>query len=138
MKAKLSARWNVNRAAKSAKRSNEKANQTEQDNMLATKTINEIKLEAKSTAKLISPSLYDNEIKIVTSGSNSDQVNKIEHSLGLIEGLQVLLIGGSEEGATEFVVCTEKPILLINTLKEMLFIEQVIDNGKIIQVNMKI
>ena len=136
-KARFAVREKVNKATESTKRPRETGCHTEWAAKLTTKTKNDMKPEIESTAKIINPSLYESEIRIVTSGSNSNQVNKLENSLGLIEGLQLLLIGGSVEGCTEFVVSTDKPILLINTLKEMLFIDQVKDNGEIIQVTMK-
>ncbi|MFC1939024.1 hypothetical protein ACFLWM_02595, partial [Chloroflexota bacterium] len=62
----------------------------------------------------------------------------IEDYLLQIENLSLLLIGGSIEAGTEFVVSADKPIPLTNILKEMPYVKHITKEGQIIHLIMKV
>jgi hypothetical protein len=105
------------------------------------KTESKGKIQVKETGTTTKESkgtgIYEGVVRILVSGVNSYQFKKLEDSLCLIEGLDLLMVGGQAKVGTEFVVSTDKPIPLINELEEMQFVEQVTEVGKTIQVTLK-
>ena len=105
--------------------------------MAVMKRKNGTEKEKGSIKRIESPGLREGEFRILMLGVNSDQVNELEQSLYQIEGMRLLLIGGSAEEGTECVVYTDKPMALTDALKKMLFVEDTIENGNTIRVNTK-
>ena len=65
------------------------------------------------------------------------QMNKLEEGLRQVEDLRVVLISGSLEEGTKFVVSVGKPIPLVSIIKKIPLVEQVVKKGKEIQVTLK-
>lgn len=78
--------------------------------------------------------LSEGEFRILMSEMNSNQVNEIEQSLQLIEGLRLLLLSGSAEEGTEIIVRTDQLITLTNALKKMRCIEQISEHGNTVNI----
>ena len=73
----------------------------------------------------------------IASPVDYEQMRKLEEYLRQVENLRLVLIGGSIEEGIKIVVSAEKPIPLLNVLREMPPVEQVIKIGKEIQVTLR-
>jgi hypothetical protein len=93
--------------------------------------------KSEQTEQLKDAGIYQGVVRILVSGVNGHQFKKLEDSLGQIENLDLLVIGGSVSVGTEFIVSADKPITLVNVLEEMQFVERVTEHGKTIQVTLR-
>ena len=66
-----------------------------------------------------------------------EQLKELSEYLSQIQNLHLVLVGGSVEEGNKIVVSTEKPIPLVNVLREIPLVEQVVKRGKEIQVTLK-
>ena len=135
-KAELAARQKAKREAAEAKRAKEIEHWAKQRARPAAKEKTQVK-EAEPTEELKGAGIYEGVVRILVSGLNTRQFRKLEDSLRLVEGLDLLMIGSSVAVGTEFIVSADKPIPLCNILKEMQFIERVTEHGTTIQVTLK-
>ena len=62
---------------------------------------------------------------------------KLQEYLGQVQDLNLVLVGGSVEEGSAIVISVEKPMLLIDVLREMPPVEQVVKEGKKIQLILK-
>jgi hypothetical protein len=93
--------------------------------------------QSETTEQLEGSGICEGVVRILVSGVNSRQFKKLEDNLRLIEGLDILVIGGSVAVGTEFIVSADKPIPLVNVLEEIQFVERVTEHGKTIQVTLR-
>ena len=135
-KAKLAVKQKAKMEAEEAKRAREFERWAKQRVKTAAKGKNQIK-EAETTETLEGAGIYEGVVRILVSGVRALHFKKLEDSLRLIEGLDLLVIGGSVAVGTEFIVSAEKPIPLVNMLEELQFVERVTEHGKTIQVTLR-
>ena len=64
-------------------------------------------------------------------------MKKLEKYLYQVQDLHLVFVGGLVDEGTEIVVSAGKPIPLIDVLREMPPVEQVVEKGKKIQVTLK-
>jgi hypothetical protein len=65
------------------------------------------------------------------------QVRKLEEYLYQVQDLRLVLVGGSVDEGTEIVVSAENPIPLIDALRELPPVDQIVKKGKTIQLTLK-
>jgi len=103
----------------------------------------EAKREAKERAKReaeekVGAEFYEGMVKLaIASPVDYEQMKELSEYLRQVQDLRLVLVGGSVEEGTKIVVSVEKPIPLVNVLREMPPVEQVIKKGKEIQVTLK-
>jgi len=73
----------------------------------------------------------------IVSPVDSDQMRKLQEHLRQVQDLRLVLVSGSVDEDIKVVVSTEKPIPLIDILREMPPVERVVKEGKKIQVMLK-
>ncbi len=101
------------------------------------------KKEAEQKAKReaeekIRANLYEGMVKLaIASPVDYGQVRELEGYLCQVQGLRLVLVGGSVEEGVKIVVSAEKPIPLVGILRELPPVEQVVKKGKEIQVRLK-
>ena len=82
--------------------------------------------------------LYEGIVKLtIMSPINLGQIRNLEEHLRQVQDLRLLLTGGSVDEGTQIIVSAGKPIPLIDVLREMPPVEQVVKKGKDIQVTLK-
>ena len=82
--------------------------------------------------------LYEGTVRLaVVPPIDSGQVRELEEHLRQVQGLRLVLVGGSAEGGNEIVVSIEKPTPLVSVLREMSPVEEVAKRGKEIQITLK-
>ena len=96
--------------------------------------------EAEQAAKeKISAELYKGMMKLaIMSPVGYDEMRELEEYLRQVQELRLVLVGGSVEEGIKIVISAEKPIPLLNVLREMPPIERVVKKGKEIQVTLKV
>ncbi len=134
-KAKLAAKQKAKREAEEIKRDREIEHWAKQRIKPAAKERTQVKV-AETQKELKGAGIYEGIVRILVSGLNSHQFKKLEDSLSLIEGLDLIMVGSSVRVGTEFIVSADKPMPLVDILKEMQFVERVTDHGKTIQVTL--
>jgi len=95
---------------------------------------NGTKKEEESIDSIEGFELREGEFRVLMSGVNADQINEFEQSLYLIKGIRLLLIIGSAEEGTQFIVSTDKQVNLSGALREMGYVEFVSENDNTIHV----
>ena len=98
---------------------------------------NGTKKEEESIDSIEGFELREGEFRVLMSGVNADQVNEFEQSLYLVKGIRLLLIIGSAEEGTQFIVSTDKQVNLSGALREMGYVECVSENDNTIHVTPK-
>ena len=99
--------------------------------------------EAKKRVKgedeeAVSAELYQGIVKLtIVPPIDLGQVRKLEEYLSQVQDLRLVLIGGSVDEGTEIVVSAENPIPLMDVLREIPPVEQVVKKGKKIQITLK-
>jgi hypothetical protein len=73
----------------------------------------------------------------IVSPFDSGQLRKLEEHLYQVQGLSLVLIGGSVDGGTEVVVSAENYLPLLDILREMPPVAQVVRKGKTTQITLK-
>ncbi|MBE9512552.1 MAG: hypothetical protein IMY77_00605 [Chloroflexi bacterium] len=73
----------------------------------------------------------------IVSPIDLGQVRKLEECLHQVQDLRLVLIGGSVAEGSEIIISAEKSIPLIDILREMPPVEQVVKKGKKIQIRLK-
>ena len=73
----------------------------------------------------------------IVSPVDSGQMRKLQEHLRQVQDLRLVLVSGSVDEDIAVVVSTEKPIPLIDVLREMPPVERVVKEGKKIQVMLK-
>jgi ATPase subunit of ABC transporter with duplicated ATPase domains len=129
-KAEQEARERAKREAQEAKQAEEAERQTQKKAKGNIKTEKDLIKESKYNA------LYEGIVRIVVPQANLDQVKIVEDYLLQIKKIRLLLIGGSKEGGSEFIVSADKPVPLISLLERMKSSEEVVMKGNFIQVTM--
>jgi hypothetical protein len=82
--------------------------------------------------------IYEGIVKLaIASPANYEQIKKFSEYLRQVQDLRLILVGGSVEEGNKIVISAEKPIHLVNALREMPPVEQVVMKGKEIQVTLK-
>jgi hypothetical protein len=82
--------------------------------------------------------LYKGIVKLtIVPPVDSGQVRELEEHLYQVQDLRLVLVGGSIDEGTEIIVSAESPIPLLDILREMPPVAQVIKKGKIAQVTLK-
>ena len=127
-----------NKAEKKAKKEAEQAAK-EKAEREAREAKDRAKREAEREAeKKVSDELYEGIVELVTASPiDQDQVRELEEYLRQVQNLRLVLIGGSVEEGAKIVVSVEKPMPLVNLLRKMPLVEQVVGKGKKIQVTLK-
>jgi len=93
---------------------------------------------AKEAEEKIRANLYEGMVKLaIASPVDYGQVRELEGYLCQVQGLRLVLVGGSVEEGVKIVVSAEKPIPLVGILRELPPVEQVVKKGKEIQVTLK-
>ena len=68
---------------------------------------------------------------------DSGQLKILEEHLSQVQDLRLVVVGGSVESGTEIVISAENPIPLLDILREMPPVAQVITKGKTAQITLK-
>ena len=99
----------------------------------------EVQEQAKKEAKEVGGAeLYEGEVKLtIVSPVDLDQMRKLQEYLRQVQDLHLVLVSGSVDEGTAIVVSAAKPIPLIDILKEMPPVEQVVKEGTKIQIMLK-
>jgi len=99
----------------------------------------EAKREAKREAKeATGAKFYQGTVELVImSPVDLAQMRKLEEYLCQVQDLRLVLVGGSVDEGSKIVVSAEKPIPLIDVIREMPPVEQVVKKGKKIQITLK-
>jgi hypothetical protein len=126
-KADLEAREKAKREAKEAK----KARQAEQKAKKDIKAAKDLVKESKVNAT------YEGIVRIVLLQANLNQVKIVEKYLLQIKNLRLLLVGGSAEAGSEFIVSADKPVPLTSLLRGIEFLEGISAKGSCIQLTMR-
>jgi uncharacterized membrane protein YqiK len=125
--AKMEAEEAKERAKKEAEEAKEKA-----------KREAEMARVAKQAKEAISAELYEGIVKLtIMSPIDLAQMRKLEEYLRHIQDLRLVLTGGSADEGTHIMVSAAKPLPLINVLKEMPPVEEVVKKDKEIQITLK-
>ena len=117
-----------------AKRESKEAKKARQAQQEAKKDINVMKdlvTESKVNAA------YEGIVRIVLPQANLNQVKIVEQYLLQIQNLRLLLVGGSVEAGSEFIVSADKPVPLTSLLERIDFLEGVVAKGNCIQLTMR-
>jgi len=115
-------------AKEQAKRDPEEARKARQAEEMAKKEAEEV----------VGAGLYEGIVKLtVVSPVDLGQMRKLEEYLCQVQDLRLVLVGGSVDEGTTIVVSAEKPIPLIDVLREMSPVEQVFKEGNEIQIVLK-
>ena len=95
--------------------------------------------EAKREAKeAVGAEFYQGIVELaIMSPVDLAQMRKLEEYLCQAQDLRLVLVGGSVDEGSKIVVSAGKPIPLIDVLKEMPLVEQVVKKGKKIQITLK-
>lgn len=131
--AKEQAGRDAEEAKERAKREAEEAKRVEEAEAKAKK-------EAGQPAKeqAVSAELYEGMVNLViASPVDLGQMRRLEEYLCQVQDLRLVVVGGSVDEGTKIVVSAEKPIPLIDIIRKMPPIEQVVKKGKEIQVMLK-
>ena len=126
-KADLEAREKAKRDAKESK----KARQAEQEAKKDINVMKDLVTESKVNAA------YEGIVRIVLPQANLNQVKIVEQYLLQIQNLRLLLVGGSVEAGSEFIVSADKPVPLTSLLERIDFLEGVVAKGNCIQLTMR-
>jgi hypothetical protein len=98
----------------------------------------ETKKVAKEANKGASAELHQGTVRLtIAPPVDSDQLRRLEELLYQVEGLKLVLIGGSVDGDTEIVVSAENPLPLLDILSKMPPVAQVVKKGKLVQITLK-
>jgi len=93
---------------------------------------------AKEAKEAISAELYEGIVKLtIMSPIDLAQMRKLEEYLRHVQDLRLVLTGGSADEGTHIMVSAAKPLHLINVLKEMPPVEEVVKKDKEIQITLK-
>jgi len=139
--AKEMAKREAKEAKERAKRKAKEAKRAKQAEVKAKKEAGqaareEVREEAREGT---SAELYKGKVKLVVAPPvDLEQVRKFEEQLYQVQDLRLVLFGGSTDEGIEVVVSAEEPIPLIDVLREMPPVEQVVKRGKTIQIILKI
>ncbi len=131
------------RAKREAEEAKEKAKREAEEAKTAREAEQKAKREAEQKAKReaeekIRANLYEGMVKLaIASPVDYGQVRELEGYLRQVQGLRLVLVGGSVEEGVKIVVSAEKPIPLVGILRELPPVEQVVKEGKEIQVTLK-
>ncbi len=135
-KAEALAKKEAEREAKDrAKREAEEARKAKK----AEREAEEVKGKAKGEAEEpVSAELYKGIVKLtIMPPIDIGQVRKLEEYLYQVQDLRLVLVGGSVDEGTEIVVSAENPIPLIDALRELPPVDQIVKKGKTIQLTLK-
>ncbi len=92
----------------------------------------------KEAEEVVGAELYEGMVKLaIVSPVDLGQMRKLKEYLCQVQDLRLVLVGGSEDEGTTIVVSAAKPIPLIDVLREMPPVEQVVKEGKRIQIMLK-
>ena len=123
------------KAKREAKEAKEKAKREAKEAKRAKEADEKAKREAEEK---IRANLYEGMVKLaIASPVDYGQVRELEGYLCQVQGLRLVLVGGSVEEGVKIVVSAEKPIPLVGILRELPPVEQVVKKGKEIQVTLK-
>ena len=93
------------------------------------------KREAEET---VGAELYQGTVKLtIVSPVDLDQMRKLEEYLCQVQDLRLVLVGGSRDEGTMIIVSAAKPIPLIDALRDIPLVEQVVKKGKKIEIVLK-
>ena len=93
---------------------------------------------AKKAEEALRAELYEGMVKlVVVPPIDLGQMEKLEKDLRQVEDLRLVLVGGSVDEGSQIVVSAGKPIPLIDILREMPPVEQVVKKGNEIQITLK-
>ena len=99
------------------------------------------KKNIKATKDLVTESkvntTYKGIVRIVLPQANLNQVKIVEQYLLQIQNIRLLLVGGSVESGSEFIVSADKPVPLTSLLEGIEFLEVVVAKGNHIQLTMR-
>ncbi len=119
----------IREAKERAKRETEEAREVE----LVTEAV-----AKEKEAKEVSTQLYEGTMNlIIIPPAGVLQIKNLEEKLRLIQNLRVALTRGSVDEPTRIVVSAEQPIPLIDVLSKLTTVDQVIKEGKKIQISLK-
>lgn len=140
-KTEAKAKKEAEQAAKeTAKREAEEAKSAKEAEAKAKK---EAERAAKGTVKgedeeAVSAEFYQGIVKLtIAPPIDLGQVRKLEEYLSQVQDLRLVLIGGSVDEGTEITVSAENPVPLMDVLREIPTVEQVVKKGKKIQITLK-
>ncbi|MES0329564.1 MAG: hypothetical protein ABUK06_04690, partial [Dehalococcoidales bacterium] len=85
----------------------------------------------------VAPTLYQGRVKLVVeSPVDLGKLAQMQASLNNVDGLQLVMVGGSA-GAAQIIVSVEKPLSLLNILEAIPVIVGVVKKNKEIMVTLK-
>jgi len=94
--------------------------------------------KARQAEEERSAELYEGRVKLaIMAPVDLGQLRKLEKCLRQVQDLRLVLVGGSVDEGTTVVVSAEKPIPLIDALREMPPVEQVVKEGGKIRIILK-
>ncbi len=94
------------------------------------------KKEAEKEARI--PEIYEGTVSItIMSPINIDEIRKLEQCIQQAENMSLVLVGGSINEGTYIVIELEKPIPLLDALKEMPPVEEAFSKDKKITVRLR-
>ncbi|MCL0090835.1 hypothetical protein M1O13_02430 [Dehalococcoidia bacterium] len=94
--------------------------------------------EAKKAREAEKKAKYEGLAKLaIESPVDYDQMRELEEYLRQVQHLRLVLVGGSVKEGTKILVFAQKPIPLINVLREMPPVEQVVKKDKEIRVTLR-
>jgi len=101
--------------------------------------VKQAEVKAKKEAQeAVTGELYEGIVQLtIAPPIDLGQARKLEEHLSQVQDLRLVLVGGSVDEGTEIVVSADKPIPLIDILREMPPVEQVAKKGKKIQITLR-
>ena len=128
----------------SKKANTDEEGQVRQAEVKAKKEVEQEAKEAKEKEKreakeAVGAEFYEGSVELVIAPPvDLGQARKLEEYLSKVEDLHIVLVGGSVDEGTKIVVSAGKPIPLINVLREMPPVEEVVKKGKKIQIMLRV
>ena len=150
----LAAKEQANKEAEEARKAREAQKQAEKEAELAAKEevkrkaeeerkTTEAQKQAEERAKrgaeeVVGAKLYEGTVKLkIVAPVDLGQMRQLQEHLCQVQDLDLVLVGGSVDEGTVIVVSVVRPIPLIDILREMPPIEQVVKEDEEIQIMLK-
>ena len=116
-----------------AKKAKEAEKQAKKEAKLATE-----EEKGRKTEEVGGAELYEGEVKLmIVSPVDLGQMKKLQEYLRQIQDLDLVMVSGSVDEGTAIFISAVKPIPLIDILREMSPVEQVVKEGTKIQIMLK-
>ena len=94
--------------------------------------------EVEEAVYAIGSGIYEGNVRLlIFSPAGYKQIMQFKKQLGKVEGLRILLIGGSVDESNHIVVSLQKPVKLIGAISKMPIVDKVDKKGKDIVVTLR-